>query len=427
MKKRFCSISCLFLSICLLLSLSSAVLATENPSDCGAKLIALTFDDGPGDFTLTLLDALKERNVHATFFITGSRVAYYPGVLAAIAEGGHQLANHTHNHKNLNTLSADQISAEINATRDLLVEVGGEQTYYVRAPYGNANQTVKSVVNAPLIYWSVDPEDWKYRNADTVYSNIVNAAYDGCIILCHDVYRTTVDGALRAIDTLLDAGYEFVTVEQLLARRGITPENGVVYYDAKNTGINLPAGTSGSEYFDETKLEEHWAYDALCFCLRYGFLNRDSEGNVLPNHKITRGDFVASLGRFCGISSSYRRQTDAALQDVSASDENRPYIEWANDIGLMTGYDGKFRPEDTLTREEMATVLARYLLMRGKSAPGGSLDAYQDASSISRWAVDGVALCSELGILKGSHGAFHPKQSLTRAQTATILQRLGNL
>ena len=180
------------------------------------------------------------------FFITGSRVSAYPGVLDAIVAGGHQLANHTHNHKNLNTLTAQQVSDEINATRDLLVEAGGDQTYYVRAPYGNANKTVKSVVNAPLIYWSVDPEDWKYRNADTVYANIVNNSYDGCIILCHDVYKTTVDGALRAIDELQSQGYEFVTVEQLLTRRGITPENGVVYYDAKNNGINLPAGVSGS-------------------------------------------------------------------------------------------------------------------------------------------------------------------------------------
>ena len=425
MQHKFRSLLCLALCAIFTLSLTLPALAAENEQDCGAKLMAITFDDGPGDYTLDILDALEERGVKATFFITGSRVSAYPGVLDAIVAGGHQLANHTHNHKNLNTLTAQQASDEINATRDLLVEAGGDQTYYVRAPYGNANKTVKSVVNAPLIYWSVDPEDWKYRNADTVYANIVNNSYDGCIILCHDVYKTTVDGALRAIDELQSQGYEFVTVEQLLTRRGITPENGVVYYDAKNNGINLPAGVSGSEYYDESKLSEHWAYDALTFCLDRGYLERDADGNVLPNHKITRGDFIASLGRFCGISKSYRRQNGDVLNDVSSDDPDRPYIEWANDIGLMTGYNGSFRPDDTLTREEMATVVSRYLLMRGKQPKPGSVDTYKDAAHISGWAIDGVGLCTKLGILKGSKGYFLPKQSLTRAQTAAVLQRLS--
>lgn len=419
-------ISRFLLCLCALLLLlpPSRALAAENTLDCGAKLAAITFDDGPGDYTLELLDELAARDIKATFFITGSRVSAYPGVLDAIYEGGHQLANHTQNHKNLNTLSAQSAAAEIEATRALLAAVGGEQTYYVRAPYGNSNETVRSVVNAPLIYWSIDPEDWKYRNADTVYQNIVSSAYDGCIILCHDVYRSTVDGALRAIDTLQAQGYEFVTIEQLLTRRGITPENGVVYYDAKNKGVNLPAGMSGAEYYDETKLSEHWAYDALRFCVDHGYLLCDADGLVLPNHKITRGDFIASLGRFCGISASYRRQSGAALADVSEDDVNRPYIEWANDIGLMTGYDGAFRPEDSLTREEMATVLTRYLVMRGKSVPSGSVSGYLDRERISSWAVDGVGLCTALGILEGSNGYFHPKQPLTRAQTAVILQRL---
>lgn len=97
---------------------------------------------------------------------------------------------------------------------------------YIRAPYGNANKTVKSVVTAPLIYWSVDPEDWKYRNAETVRSNIEAGVFDGAIILVHDIYKTSVDGALAAIDDLLAEGYEFVTVQDLLLRRGVTPGGG---------------------------------------------------------------------------------------------------------------------------------------------------------------------------------------------------------
>ena len=187
MQHKFRSLLCLALCAIFTLSLTLPALAAENEQDCGAKLMAITFDDGPGNYTLDLLDALEERSVKATFFITGSRVSAYPGVLDAIVAGGHQLANHTHNHKNLNTLTAQQVSDEINATRDLLVEAGGDQTYYVRAPYGNANKTVKSVVNAPLIYWSVDPEDWGGHKHNTVLPRVLRGAAPGAIILMHDL------------------------------------------------------------------------------------------------------------------------------------------------------------------------------------------------------------------------------------------------
>jgi len=108
-------------------------------------------------------------------------------------------------------------------------------------------KTVNTVVTAPLIYWSVDPEDWKYRNAETVRSNIEAGVFDGAIILVHDIYKTSVDGALAAIDDLLAEGYEFVTVQDLLLRRGVTPEAATVYYSAKNNGINLPADAVGEQ------------------------------------------------------------------------------------------------------------------------------------------------------------------------------------
>lgn len=77
---------------------------------------------------------------------------------------------------------------------------------------------------------------------------------------------------------LLEQGYEFVTVRDLLLRRGITPEAGVMYYDAKNTGVNLDIDEAGSGYYDESRLESHWAYDALTFCLDHGFLSGEADG-----------------------------------------------------------------------------------------------------------------------------------------------------
>lgn len=188
-------------------------------SGFNGKLIAITFDDGPGAYTAQLLDELAARDVKATFFVSGYRAANYPETLKRMVSEGHQLASHTQNHENLNTLSAAKIADEISRTQDYITAAGGDNPAYIRPPYGNANKTVRAQAPSPLINWSVDPEDWKYHNADTVCKNILAGSYDGAIILVHDIYQTSVNGALAAIDKLLEQGYEFVTVRDLLLRR----------------------------------------------------------------------------------------------------------------------------------------------------------------------------------------------------------------
>lgn len=391
------------------------------------KLIAITFDDGPGAYTAQLLDELAARDVKATFFVSGYRAANYPETLKRMVSEGHQLASHTQNHENLNTLSAAKIADEISRTQDYITAAGGDNPAYIRPPYGNANKTVRAQAPSPLINWSVDPEDWKYHNADTVCSNILAGSYDGAIILVHDIYQTSVNGALAAIDKLLEQGYEFVTVRDLLLRRGITPEAGVMYYDAKNTGVNLDIDEAGSGYYDESQIESHWAYDALTFCLDHGFLSREADGRVRPNKPITRGEFVTSLAKFCGVDESYRYYAETGYRDIASGSELAPYVKWARDAGLMDGSNGAFHPDDYLTREQMATVVARYLTALGRTPGGAAQTAYKDQSRISTWALDGVALCTREGILQGSNGAFLPKGKLTRAQTAAIVYRLSEM
>ena len=391
------------------------------------KLIAITFDDGPGAYTAQLLDELAARDVKATFFVSGYRAANYPETLKRMVSEEHQLASHTQNHENLNTLSAAKIADEISRTQDYITAAGGDNPAYIRPPYGNANKTVRAQVPSPLINWSVDPEDWKYHNADTVCSNILAGSYDGAIILVHDIYQTSVNGALAAIDKLLEQGYEFVTVRDLLLRRGITPEAGVMYYDAKNTGVNLDIDEAGSGYYDESQIESHWAYDALTFCLDHGFLSREADGRVRPNKPITRGEFVTSLAKFCGVDESYRYYAETGYRDIASGSELAPYVKWARDAGLMDGSNGAFHPDDYLTREQMATVVARDLTALGRAPGGAAQTAYKDQSRISAWALDGVALCTREGILQGSNGAFLPNGKLTRAQTAAIVYRLSEM
>lgn len=199
------------------------------------KLVAITFDDGPGLYTSDLIDRLNERDVKATFFIVGSNAEYYPDVIKKAAESGHQIGNHSYDHSLLTKLSADEIQNEIDSTNRLLKQADGNDTHYLRPPYGEYNSDVASAANAPMVYWSVDTEDWKTLDSQAVYDSIMNNVYDGAIILCHDIYDTSCDGAIMAIDALKADGWTFVTVEELLTRRGISPENGVMYYDAKSS------------------------------------------------------------------------------------------------------------------------------------------------------------------------------------------------
>ena len=91
------------------------------------------------------------------------------------------------------------------------------------------SDTVKQSIDTPLIYWSIDTEDWRSHNADLIAHAIVENAQNGDIVLLHDIYSESVDAALHAIDTLSAQGYQFVTVEELFSCCGVTPLSGHFY------------------------------------------------------------------------------------------------------------------------------------------------------------------------------------------------------
>ena len=99
----------------------------------------------------------------------------------------------------------------------------------LRPPYGMMNAATQDRAAAPIILWSVDPEDWSDRDTARQVSVILDKVQDGDIILLHDIYSASVDTALQVVDALMAKGFHFVTVEELFAIRGKTPENGKVY------------------------------------------------------------------------------------------------------------------------------------------------------------------------------------------------------
>lgn len=202
---------------------------TEVETD-SPPLVALTFDDGPRTSTTgPLLEGLALRETPATFFLVGGRIRGNEELVRRMVEEGHQVGIHTYDHVELKGLSRVEFDRQVGKTRALLTELLGEGEYWLRPPYGILDKEARGWCGGPLILWSVDPEDWRDEDVDRVVAAVVEHVSDGDIILMHDLFPSSVEAALRVVDTLLDRGYCFVTVEQLLAQRGVTPEVGVSY------------------------------------------------------------------------------------------------------------------------------------------------------------------------------------------------------
>ena len=209
---------------------------TEADPYEGKKIVAFTFDDGPdtyGKLTDQIVNKMKEVNGRCTFFVLGSRIASVntPALKRAV-EAGCEIGNHSTSHAQFKNLSLDEQRKEIIDTNEKVKEAVGVYPKLFRPPYGNFQRDTAAEVlaglNMKVVLWSVDPEDWKYRDAETVRDNILKDAKNGSIILLHNIYDTTADGFCMAVDELKKQGYEFVTVSELLGN--VTSDVSVFHY-----------------------------------------------------------------------------------------------------------------------------------------------------------------------------------------------------
>ena len=196
-------------------SLFQAKAAAEDEINCyEVACVALTFDDGPSVYTEGLLDILQEHEVQVTFFILGQSARIQSETVSRMFAEGHQIGNHTWNHPNLTQLSDELIQQQIQQTDDIVTQVIGQPTQHLRPPYGAYNDRVMAVSGLPIIFWSVDPLDWKDRDAEIVAARIIESPA-GAIILAHDIHKTTVAAVPAIIEALHKRGIHFVTVTKL--------------------------------------------------------------------------------------------------------------------------------------------------------------------------------------------------------------------
>lgn len=212
---------CLILSLVLLVGTGCSVFAAVPP-----KRIALTFDDGPHvKYTAEILSILKEYGIKATFFVVGQNAEQYPSLVKQASEEEHEIGNHTYSHPKLKEQNAESFSYELEKTKTVIENITGVSPILFRPPEGFREGVIKTVAKEQgyqMILWSVDTEDWRGLSATRIEDAIMKDVKDGSIILCHDYVAGqshTPEALRRVIPVLLEEGYEFVTVSELVRKR----------------------------------------------------------------------------------------------------------------------------------------------------------------------------------------------------------------
>ena len=182
-----------------------------------APRVALTFDDGPNArYTPLLLEGLRKRNIHATFFLLGENIPENEELLLRMQKDGHLIGCHTWSHVQLDKISPSRASREILKTNSLIYHITGTYPTCLRPPYGAWKKDLELPVTMLPVFWDVDTLDWQSQNPENILDIVRKNVQDGSIILMHDSYDSSVRAALAITDELTEKGYDFVTADQLL-------------------------------------------------------------------------------------------------------------------------------------------------------------------------------------------------------------------
>lgn len=193
-------------------------------------MLAMTFDDGPkADTSGDLAQHYAENDSRVTFFWLGSRVEENKDVVKKLSDLGHEIANHSYDHPNFNNISDEDLKYQTEAMNKQIMDITNQSRVLIRPPYGAANADTRPKIESPLIMWSVDTLDWKTRDAEASYQEMMNSASDGAIILLHDLYVPSIEAGKRFLDTQKN-NYQFVTVSELYQYKGVALENGKLHF-----------------------------------------------------------------------------------------------------------------------------------------------------------------------------------------------------
>lgn len=215
--------------------------------DSPDKKVALSFDAAWGnEDTKKIMQILKKHKIHVTFFMTGGWVESYPDDVKMIAEEGHDLGNHSENHKQMSQLSKEECKDEIMKVHDKVKELTGKEMMLFRPPYGDYNDTLIEAVKEcgyHAIQWDVDSLDWKDYGVDSIIRTVCEHKHlgNGSIILCHNGAKYTAEALETLITNLQGQGYEIVPISELIYK-----ENYEMDTEGRQHQIGNANGGSGS-------------------------------------------------------------------------------------------------------------------------------------------------------------------------------------
>jgi len=201
-------------------------------------MVALTFDDGPGRYTNRIVDLLYQNNGRATFFVTGNRVRRNRNTILRTHAHGNEIANHSWSHVSFRRASNAEIRRQVNLTSEAIAEVIGYSPAIVRPPFGALDARGRAVLEDlgyAAIMWSIDPEDWRFRDPDRIYRYIMRNVRDGSIIVLHDIHGTTAQAMTRVIPRLVEMGFDLVTVSEMFHYSNVRLEPGRSYFRGTRT------------------------------------------------------------------------------------------------------------------------------------------------------------------------------------------------
>ena len=230
-------------ALCLVTTLPAYVTASapqrQLPVYCvqrDYKVCSLTFDAAWGnEDTQELIDILDQYNVKATFFVVGDWVEKYPESVKALSDASHEVMSHSNHHDHYNSLSAEQITADITASNERISAVTGVTPTLIRCPYGEYDDHVIAAIRAmgmEPIQWDVDSLDWKDYDADTICKRVTSKVQPGSIVLFHNAALHTPEALPAILTCLINDGYTVVPISRL-----ILPQP----YTIDHTGRQFPA------------------------------------------------------------------------------------------------------------------------------------------------------------------------------------------
>jgi len=184
------------------------------------KVLSISFDAAWGnEDTQQLIDILGKYNIKATFFVVGEWVDKYPESVKALHDAGHEVMSHSNDHAHFNSLSAEEITADLNTCNDKIEAVTGVRPTLFRCPYGEYDDHVINAVRSlgmEPIQWDVDSLDWKDLSAGEITQRVTSKVQPGSIVLFHNAALHTPEALPAIIEALLQEGYQFVPISQLI-------------------------------------------------------------------------------------------------------------------------------------------------------------------------------------------------------------------